>query len=107
MARLAVLCALNALALAQGAQVSPVQKVVELLEQCKGKVQKDLDAEAKAMEDYTEFCDKELSEKGYAIKTATTTIADLGADAADGQATIETLESTIAEVGSLIAEKEK
>merc|ERR1719218_64323 len=57
------------------------------------------------MEDYTEFCDKELSEKGYAIKTATTTIAELEADAADGTATIRTLESTIAETGALIAEK--
>jgi NAD-dependent SIR2 family protein deacetylase len=29
--------------------VSPVQKVVELLDECKAKVQKDLDAEAKSM----------------------------------------------------------
>jgi hypothetical protein len=37
--------------------VSPVMKVVELLDECKAKVQKDLDAEAKLMEEYTTFCD--------------------------------------------------
>merc|ERR1719230_1854455 len=91
----------------RGAQVSPVQKVIELLETCKAKVQKDLAAEAKAMEEYTEFCDKELTEKGYAIKTATKELAELGADVADAQATISEMEDVIAETGAKVAEKDK
>jgi len=88
------------------AQVSPVQKVVELLEQCKAKVQKDLAAEAKEMEEYTTFCDTELEEKGYAIKTAERTITELTADVADNQAVIETSESEIADTGAVLAEKD-
>jgi len=48
------------------AAVSPVQKVVELLDECKAKVAKDLAAEASIMEEYTVFCDDELKAKGYA-----------------------------------------
>ena len=49
---------------------SPVQKAVELLEDCNAKVQKDLDAEGKAMEVYTTSCDDTMKDKAYAIKTA-------------------------------------
>merc|ERR1719183_2797398 len=71
--------------------VSPVQKVVELLDECKAKVQKDLDAEAKGMEEYTTFCDDELKDKGYAIETAGRTIGDLTA----------TIDSSTANIGEL------
>merc|ERR1719421_1647347 len=87
--------------------VSPVQKVVELLEECKAKVQKDLDAEAKAMEEYTTFCDDELSAKGYAIKTAESSIADLTADIEDASAQIAEEEDEVTSLGSEIAAKDK
>ena len=51
--------------------ISPSPKVVELLDECKGKVEADLAAEEKAMEEYAVFCDEELKSKGYAIETAT------------------------------------
>jgi hypothetical protein len=51
-----------------------VQKVIELLEENKVKITNDLAAEEKEMTAYTEFCDKESSEKGYAIETATRTL---------------------------------
>jgi chromosome segregation ATPase len=53
-----------------GAQVSPVQKVIQLIDELKTKVSKNLAAEKASMEEYTSFCDDEASEKGYAIKTA-------------------------------------
>merc|ERR1719301_425961 len=87
--------------------VSPVQKVVELLDECKAKVQKDLDAEAKAMEEYTAFCDDELKDKGYAIETATRSIEDLSATIEDCKAQVTELEATISTLGTTIAAKEK
>jgi hypothetical protein len=85
--------------------VSPVMKVVELLDECKAKVQKDLDAEAKAMEEYTTFCDDELKDKGYAIETAATAIGDLSATKENAAALIAELSDEIATLGSTIAAK--
>merc|ERR1719231_1271460 len=99
-----VLCLVSTASAASG---SAIQKVVELLDECKAKVQKDLDAEAKAMEEYTSFCDEELTQKGYAIKTAERTINELSADIADGEATSSALEDEIAMVGSELAAKDK
>jgi len=87
--------------------VSPVQKVVELLDECKGKVQKDLDAEAKAMEEYTTFCDDELKDKAYAIETAGRQIGDLTATVEDSTATGAQLADEIATLGTTIAAKNR
>ena len=58
------------------------------MEECKAKVEKDLAAEAAAMEEYTTFCDDELKEKGYAIQTAEREIGDLSATIEKSKATI-------------------
>lgn len=87
--------------------VSPVQKVVELLDECKGKVLSDLDAEAATMEEYTAYCDTELKEKGYAIETATREIGTYEAAIADAEATIAESADEIATLGSTLAAKDK
>merc|ERR1719333_906624 len=87
--------------------VSPVQKVVELLDECKAKVQKDLDAEAKMMEEYTTFCDDELKDKGYAIETAGRAIEDLTATVDSSTANIGELSDEIATLGTTNAAKSK
>jgi hypothetical protein len=89
------------------AAVSPVQKVIELLGECKAKVEKDLAAEAAVMEEYTTFCDDELKEKGYAIETAGREIGDLMATIEDSKATIIAKTDEMAELGTLIAAKQK
>jgi len=88
-------------------KVSPVQKVIELLEECKGKVAKDLAAEAAVMEEYTTFCDDELKEKGYAIETAKRSIGELGAAIEDSKATVLAKTDEISTLGNVIAAKEK
>merc|ERR1719313_3105339 len=88
-------------------KVSPVQKVIELLGECKAKVEKDLAAEAAVMEEYTTFCDDELKEKGYAIETAKREIGDLTATIEDSKATITMKTDEIGELGNLIAAKTK
>merc|ERR1719316_1699890 len=92
---------------ASAASVSPVQKVIELLEECKAKVASDLAAEAEAMEEYVTFCDDELKAKGYAIQTADREIADLSAMIEDSKATIIEKDDEVASLGTEIAGKEK
>merc|ERR1719199_1469221 len=87
--------------------VSPIQKVVQLLDECKAKVQSDLDLEAKGMEEYTTFCDDELKDKGYAIETAGRSIEDLSATAEDATAQIAELSDEISTLGSTLAAKSK
>jgi len=86
---------------------SAIAKVVELLDECKAKVQKDLDAEAKAMEEYTTFCDDELKDKGYAIETAGRAIEDLTATIDSSTANVGELSDEIATLGTTIAAKSK
>jgi chromosome segregation ATPase len=94
------------LVLAPGASsVSPVQKVVELLDECKAKIQKDLDAEAASMGEYTTFCDDELKDKAYAIATASRSIGDLMATVSDANAKEAMLADEIATLGSTLAAK--
>merc|ERR1719390_621073 len=87
--------------------VSPVMKVVELLEDCKGKIEKDLAAEAAVMEEYTTFCDDELKSKGYAIETSTREIGELEATIADASATQVAMADEIATLGTEAAAKNK
>merc|ERR1719389_432141 len=93
--------------IATAGAVSPVQKGIELLDDCKGKITKDLAAEAAVMEEYTTFCDDESKEKGYAIQTAEREISDLMATVEDSKATITAKTDEISELGNLIAAKEK
>merc|ERR1719375_2113835 len=104
-ASLAVLLA--TLCVGAAVKVSPVQKVIELLEECKAKVASDLAAEAEAMEEYVTFCDDELKAKGYAIQTADREIADLSATIEDSKATIVEKADEISTLGTEIAGKEK
>merc|ERR1719324_1986666 len=97
----------TAIAAATVAAGSAIQKVVELLDECKAKVQKDLDAETKAMEEYTAFCDDELKDKGDAIETAGRSIEDLSATIDSSTANVGELEDEIATLGTTIAAKSK
>jgi hypothetical protein len=88
-------------------QGSAVQKVIQLLGECKAKVLKDLDAETAAMKEYTAFCDNEVKDKMYAIETAGRGIEEAKATISDSEATIATAEDEIATLGTHIAAKEK
>jgi chromosome segregation ATPase len=85
---------------------SPVAKVVELLQESKMKVKTDLDAESKEMAEYSEFCDSEISEKTYSIKTSTRKLAELNAAILEATAQVSSLDDSIATIGSQMAEKE-
>lgn len=86
---------------------SPVQKVIELLDEMKAKIQKDLAAESTSMEEFLSFCDGETKEKMFAIKTSDSMIGDLSAVIQESKATIAAKEDSVSELGSTISAKEK
>jgi len=92
--------------LASGTKVSPVQKVLQLMDECRGKILKDLSVEQAAMDQYMLFSHKEIGAKANAIKSATRDIQDLEATISENDAII--LESTqeVADLGSRIAAKQ-
>merc|ERR1719191_1165322 len=59
------------------------------------------------MEAYTAFCDDELTQKGFAIKTATRELSELSADIADNTAIVSQMEGDIAALGTELAGKDK
>jgi len=85
--------------------VSPVQKVVQLLGELKGKVEKDLAAEGKAMDEYVQFCDDEITEKKFNIKTASSDIERFQAVVEDSAGQIQAHDATISSSGATIASK--
>jgi chromosome segregation ATPase len=86
--------------------VSPVQKVIQLLDELKGKVASDLENESKLMEEYTMWCDEEANTKEDAITSSKRTIGDLKATIEDSKATIGSLTSTIDELTQKISSAE-
>jgi chromosome segregation ATPase len=86
--------------------VSPVQKVIQLLDELKGKVASDLENESKLMEEYSMWCDEEANTKEDAITSSKRTIGDLSATIEDAKATIGTLTSTIGELTQKISSSE-
>jgi len=86
---------------------SPVQKIIQLLGECRTKVENDLAEETAAMKEYTAFCDNEAKDKAYAIETATSGIEEASAVVEESKATIATSDDEAATLGTAIAAKEK
>jgi hypothetical protein len=102
MVKALLFCMLGAMAV----KVSPVQKVIQLLDELKGKVEADLAAEEKMMEEYTSWCDEEANEKEDAITSSKRTIGDLEATIEDAEATILSLTASIDELTTKISSSE-
>jgi len=82
--------------------VSPVQKVLQLIEDMEGKVQRDQAAASKAYETSALFCDDEVVKKGYAIKDSKSNIDSLSATVEDEEAKVTQYGSKIEEVTTQI-----
>merc|ERR1719359_1154926 len=91
---------------ALAAKVSPVAKVIELLDELKGKVQSDLAAEETMMADYSKWCDTEANEKEDAITSNKRTIGDLQAEIADASARVGELSTEVEELAGKISGSE-
>merc|ERR1719316_131680 len=94
--------------LAQGAKakVSPVQKVIQLIDDMAAKVTKE-DNELKAgFEEYAKFCDDQATEKTYAIKDGKEQSEELTATITDNSAKIEAETATISDLSTTISDTE-
>jgi len=89
------------------AQVSPVQKVLQLIDEFTAKVTHEFDETKKVFEDFAKICDDESSEKNYAIKNSNEQIEDLAATITDSSAGIETETSKVSDVSETISATEK
>merc|ERR1719473_2278445 len=101
----AVCVLLLVLGAAEAEKGSPVQKVIELLDEMKAKIESDLEAESAAMEEYLAFCDDETKEKANAMKTADATIENLNAIIEESKATISAKDDEVATLGTTISDK--
>jgi len=85
---------------AQGAKVTPMEKVIGLLKDLSAKVAAEGKKEAAAYDKYACFCKEQADEKLYAIEKSTAKIADLKAE-------IKQLDAEIAELNSEISDLSK
>jgi len=88
------------------AAVSPVAKVIELLDELTAKVKGDLAAEETMMAEYSKWCDEESNEKEDAITSGKRTIGDLEAEIADATARISELGTEVEELAGKISSAE-
>jgi hypothetical protein len=79
-------------------KVSPVQKVIELLDELKGKVKAELASDEALMSEHTKWCDAQKNEREDAIAMAERDIEDLKATITDAKASVSTFQSEIEEL---------
>jgi len=100
MTRFVFICLVGAVA------VSPVQKVIQLLDELQGKVENDLSTEEKMMQEYTTWCDEEANAKEDSITSNKRTVSDLMATIEDAKASIGSLTSSVGELTQKISADE-
>merc|ERR1719387_2658208 len=88
---------------ALGTTVSPLGEVVVLLDSLAAKITADGEKEAKAYKEYFEWCDDASTQKGFDIKTATSTKEGLEADITKASATMTAAAAKIEELAGSIS----
>mmetsp|Transcript_55237 Transcript_55237/g.103564 ORF Transcript_55237/g.103564 Transcript_55237/m.103564 type:complete len:681 (+) Transcript_55237:40-2082(+) len=103
----AMKCAMKALFLlltvAQASLVTPVQKVVTLMEKMMDKGKTEIEAEKTQFAEYVKFCETTTAEKKTAIEEADATIESLTAAIDKATADVDRLTNEIAELDGIIA----
>ena len=66
---LPVLFLLSLVSATKGADTNPVEKVVSLLDMLAAKIMKEGEAEEKAFQEYSDWCEEIPRNKGFEIKT--------------------------------------
>jgi len=87
-------------------KVSPVQKVIQLIDDMHAKVTKEAAEESKVFEEYAKFCDDEATAKEYAIKDSKEAIEELTATITDSKAIIESEDSKVGDLATKISDTE-
>jgi len=90
----------------QAGSISPVQKVISLIDDFAAKVQKDIDAAGKLFEEDAKFCDDEAVAKDHAIKGTNEEIESLSATIEDEKAKITQFATNIEDASGRISAAE-
>jgi len=90
----------------QHGKISPVQKVIAMIDEMAGKVQKELDMTTKDFEEYAKFCDDESVEKDYAIKDSKEQVEALGATITDAEGGIASATAAVEDLSTKISDTE-
>jgi chromosome segregation ATPase len=100
---------LGAVACASGedTEVNPLEQAVKLCQDLSANIEKDGEAEAKAYQDYFEWCDDTAKEKQFEIKTAKSQKEKLEASINEFASTAEAADTRIAELAAAISNAEK
>jgi len=94
-------------ALPVASATNPMDQVYKLMDECAAKVQKDMDAEAKAYKEYFEWCDDAAKNSQFEIKTATAEVSELQAKIGEETSNIGASNSKIEDLAGSIAKDEK
>jgi uncharacterized coiled-coil DUF342 family protein len=93
------------------AQITPVQKVLDMMNEMKAKGEKMMEEEKKTYADYSEWVDDQTTELGFEIKTALSDIEKLTAAATKADSDVSKLGASVAklegELGSTEAAKQE
>jgi DNA repair exonuclease SbcCD ATPase subunit len=105
MARYAVILA-ALVGSAAAANVSPIQKTVQLIDDLAAKVKAEGEASQKIFEEFTEWCEDRSKDLGFEIKTGKSEIESLQASIAESVSTASSLTTKIEELAGAIAKSE-
>jgi chromosome segregation ATPase len=94
-------------ALPAASATSPMDQVYKLMDECAAKVQKDMDAEAKAYKEYFEWCDDAAKNSQFEIKTAASEKEELEAKIGEFTSNIGASNAKIEDLAASIAKDEK
>eukprot|EP00439_Symbiodinium_sp_Y106_P006761 s9480_g1.t1 len=86
-----------------GSQVTPVQKVVTLMEEMVEKGQSEIESEKTQFAEYVKFCEETTSQKKTAIEEADARIESLTASIDKASSDVDQLTTEIAELDNIIA----
>jgi DNA repair exonuclease SbcCD ATPase subunit len=100
------LLALLALPLLQAAEVSPIEKVVQLLSDLEGKIIGEGETAQKLYDEFAEFCEDRSEEVTYDIKRGKSTVLELKAAMAEELSLIESFDAKIGDLAASIGTDE-
>jgi len=84
--------------------VSPVQKVLALIDEMAGKVKADRDTAVSEMTEFSQYAFKSARDKEYALKSSAENIEAFNAAIVDAEATIDSHDTQIADLSTQISE---
>merc|ERR1712129_607300 len=93
-------------ALSSTSDTNPLAKVMDLMDELKAKIVAEGEAEAKAYEEYLQWCQNSVQDSGFAIETATKEKGELEAKITELTAEIDESGTKIEDFAAAIASNE-